>query len=95
MVTPDGRRIGRMDHVFKDQHDVAEAQILQDAKTSIEVLVVPRASWSPASERRLRDELHGRLGPEIRIEIRCVEALARERSGKLRAVKSRVGALAS
>ena len=95
VVTPDGRRIGRMDHVFKDQHDVAEAQILQDETASITVLVVPRAAWSPASERRLRDALHARLGHAIAIELRCVDALPREPSGKLRAVKSRVGTLAS
>ncbi len=42
VVTPDGRWIGRLDHVFKEQLDVAEAQILQETPAAIEVLVVPR-----------------------------------------------------
>ena len=95
VVTPDGRRIGRMDHVFKDQGDVAEAQILQDARDAITVLVVPRASYTDASEAGLRAELERRVGRELRIEIRRVPSIPREPGGKLRAVKSRVGALSA
>lgn len=93
VVTPDGRRIGRMDHVFKDMLSVSEAQIVQDTPASIEVLVVPRLGWSDRERHALEVELRGRLGTEISIEIRCVDAIPREPSGKLRAVRSRVGAL--
>ena len=44
VVTPDGRWIGRMDHVFKEQREIAEAQILQDDASAIEVRVAPRDS---------------------------------------------------
>jgi phenylacetate-CoA ligase len=80
-----------MDHVFKDQHEVAEAQILQPDARRIEVLLVPRAAWSEESERSVTKELRSRLGEEIEIRIRVVEAIAREPNGKLRAVKSAVG----
>jgi phenylacetate-CoA ligase len=89
--TPDGRLIGRLDHIFKEQLDIAEAQILQETRDAIEVLVVPRASYTDASERQLRKEIRSRLGDRIGVEIRHVEQIPREPNGKFRAVKSRVG----
>lgn len=91
IVTPDGRSIGRLDHIFKAQRDVAEAQILQETREAIEVRVVPRASWSDASARSLYQEIRSRLGEEIGVELRLVETIPREPNGKFRAVKSRVG----
>lgn len=91
VVTPDGRWIGRMDHVFKEQTSVAEAQILQADASAIEVLVVPRSSWDDAAERSLLAELRSRVGDEIEIELRRVEEIPREPNGKFRAVKSAVG----
>jgi phenylacetate-CoA ligase len=91
VVTPDGRWVGRLDHIFKEQLDVAEAQILQERPDVIEVLVVPRATFGARAEEALRKEIRTRLGEAIRIEVRLVDAIARERNGKFRAVKSSVG----
>jgi phenylacetate-CoA ligase len=93
VLTPDGRWIGRLDHVFKEQVEVAEAQILQETPHAIEVLLVPRPTWSKASERRLLKEFRSRLGDVIEIRIETVSAIPREPNGKFRAVKSRVGRL--
>jgi phenylacetate-CoA ligase len=91
--TPDGRLIGRLDHVFKEQLDVAEAQVLQETSAAIEVLVVRRATYDAASERALLKEFRSRLGEDIAIALRYVDAIPREHNGKLRAVKSAVGRL--
>lgn len=91
VVTPDGRRIGRLDHIFKEQLDIAEAQIRQEDADAVEVWVVPRASYGEASEQELLREVRARLGPEIAIGIRRLAAIPREANGKFRAVKSRVG----
>ncbi len=91
VVTPDGRWIGRLDHIFKEQLDVAEAQILQEEKDSIEVRVVPRASYDERAEAALRKEIRARLGERIRIDVLVVPEIAREANGKFRAVKSKVG----
>ncbi len=80
-----------MDHVFKEQLEVAEAQILQRDQESIDVLIVPRANYSEASERSVIKEIRSRLGDEIRIRIELVNSIAREPNGKFRAVKSEVG----
>jgi phenylacetate-CoA ligase len=91
VVTPDDRRIGRLDHIFKEQLDVAESQILQETKQAIEVLVVPRETYNAESERALLKEIRARLGEEIGVAIRRVDSIAREPNGKFRAVKSKVG----
>lgn len=95
VLTPDGRLIGRLDHVFKQQLEVAEAQILQDTKDAIEVLIIPRDDYTELSARRLMKEIRSRLGDEIKITIKPVDSIPREPNGKFRAVKSRVGRVAS
>jgi len=91
VVTPEGRWIGRLDHIFKEQLDVAEAQIVQEDAAAIEVRVVPRASWDERAEEGLRKEIRSRLGEAIGVDIRLVDAIPREPNGKFRAVKSKVG----
>jgi phenylacetate-CoA ligase len=93
VLTPDGRWIGRLDHVFKDQVDVAEAQILQETPEAIEVLLVPRSGWNKTTERRLMREFRARLGDVIQVRVETVSAIPREPNGKFRAVQSRVGRL--
>ncbi len=91
VVTPDGRWVGRLDHIFKDQLDIGEAQILQDDATAIEVRFVPRDCFDERSERALVKEIRSRLGDEIRVDLRRVDEIPREANGKFRAVKSKVG----
>ena len=91
VMTPDGRLVGRLDHIFKEQLDVAEAQIVQETRDAVEVRVVRRRSWSAASERSLMREIRSRLGDAIRVELAYVIAIPRESNGKFRAVKSAVG----
>lgn len=91
VVTPDGRWIGRMDHVFKEQLEVAEAQIIQDDASAIRVSIVPRGGFDAAAEADVMREIRMRLGDEIRVELERVEEIPREPNGKFRAVKSRVG----
>jgi phenylacetate-CoA ligase len=91
VMTPDGRLIGRLDHIFKEQLDVAEAQIVQETRDAVEVRVVRRPSWSPASERSLMKEIRSRLGDAIQVELAFLDSIPRESNGKFRAVKSAVG----
>ena len=93
VVTPDGRMVGRLDHIFKQQSNVAEAQIVQDRRDRIRVLVVPAPSWSDHSEAELTSVIRMRLGDEIGVEIFPVPSIAREPNGKFRAVKSYLGNL--
>jgi phenylacetate-CoA ligase len=91
VMTPDGRLIGRLDHSFEEQLDVAEDRNLREARDAIEVRVVPRATHCEDSERALRKDIRAWSGVEIRADQRLVQSIAREPNGRFRTVKSRVG----
>ncbi|MEX0886362.1 MAG: hypothetical protein WD009_07980 [Phycisphaeraceae bacterium] len=90
VVTPDGRRIGRLDHCFKDMVHIAESQVIQEQEDRLRVLVVRRADYTDADERQLMHEFRARLGDAIAIDVEYVESIPRTSSGKLRAVVSRL-----
>ena len=80
--------------MFKPQLDVAEAQIVQNSPHSLDVLIVPRATFSESSERSVLREIRSRLGHQIDVRIKRVTSIAREPNGKFRAVKSSVSSSA-
>ena len=86
VITPEGRRIGRLDPIFKSSASILEARIVQDAADHVRLEVVPAAGYSPASETVLVQELSRRLGPSMRIDVVQLPVIPRERSGKLRMV---------
>jgi phenylacetate-CoA ligase len=88
VITPDGRRVGRMDHVFKDALLVKEAQILQGSSTGIVVRIAPRPGYGADAQARIEREFRARLGRDIGIRFELVEAIPREANGKFRAVIS-------
>src|SRR5207245_2884008 len=61
LYTSDGRRIGRLDPVFKTQLPVREAQIIQETLSKIRVRYVPTADCTPAVARSLIHRFDERL----------------------------------
>ncbi|MEM9553857.1 MAG: AMP-binding protein [Acidobacteriota bacterium] len=90
VVTPDGRRVGRLDPALKGDLPVRAVQIVQEALDRLVVRVVPASGWDAAAERALVDSLRRRLGAEMVIEVEEHAALERGPAGKLRAVVSRL-----
>ncbi len=90
IVTPPGRRIGRIDHAFKDAVHVKESQIVQECINSITVKLITRPGYSSNSEKKLMRELRFRLGPEIEINFEYVNEIPRMPNGKFRAVISKI-----
>ena len=86
LMTRDGRRIGRLDPVFKGVHGIAEAQIVQDNYCKFRVRVVPGSGYTQADADTIVNNLAARIGgqPDIRIEL--VEQIERTRAGKFKAV---------
>jgi phenylacetate-CoA ligase len=85
--TPDGRTVGRLDHVFKADLPVLEAQIVQEALDRIRVLVVPAPGWSEATAREVADRTRERIG-DVQVDVEVVDAVPRSPNGKFRAVVS-------
>ena len=87
--TADGRRVGRLDPVFKADYPILEAQIVQDSLDCVRVVVVPAPGFDDSAERAIAQKLQERLGP-MKIEFQRVDQVPRERNGKFRAVVCRV-----
>ena len=90
VVLPSGAMVGRLDHMFKDQVRVREAQIYQPDLTRIVVRLVKAVDFTSRDERALLDEARTWLGHGLRIDVEYLDVLPRTASGKLRFVVSDV-----
>ena len=86
VITPDGRPIGRLDHVFKGVHGIRECQIAQTAPDRLVLRVVPDVGYSAELADRLRTNARERVGSHMSIDVRIVDAIARTSRGKFRGV---------
>ena len=85
-----GKKIGRLDHIFKDAVFIDEAQIFQPNIHDLIVRVIRNKLWNSDSESFLLAEFYARLGREVTIKFEYPESLDRTKSGKLRFVISEV-----
>lgn len=90
IVTPEGRRVGRLDPIFKSVASLHETRIVQDAEDHVRVETVVAGELQAAEEAELLAQLRARLGPRMRIDIVRVQAIARTSGGKLRTVVNEV-----
>jgi phenylacetate-CoA ligase len=90
VLTPDGRRIGRLDHIFKDMINIKECQIFQEHVGRVVFRVVHGKEYDIKDEKKLLNEARIRLGKEIVIDIEYVESIERTKQGKLRFVISKI-----
>ena len=88
VVTPDGRIIGRLDHVYKDLTSIVESQIIQESPERLLVKVVPSQQYTNAVEAQLLAEVRKRVGDSMDIEVRVVSEIPRGPNGKFRSVVS-------
>jgi len=88
--TPDGRRVGRLDHVWKGLAHVAAGQIVQEADLTVRLRVVPEPGFAAADRVAIEAHARERLGPDLQIVIEEVDRLPRTPAGKFIAVVSRV-----
>ena len=90
ILTPDGRRIGRLDHIFKDMVNIKECQIFQEQVERVVFRIVRGKEYTSKDEKKLLYEARMRLGNQIKIDINYVERIERTSRGKLRFVISNI-----
>lgn len=91
LVLEDGRRLGRLDHIFKGLSHIREAQLYQPDVERVYVKVVTREGYEETDEEeKLCHELDQRLNELIDYEIRYVDHIDRTDRGKLRFMVSEV-----
>lgn len=85
LYTADGRRVGRLDPVFKSRIPLSEAQIIQEALDLIRIRFVPDPDFSEADRQSLIDRVRARMGP-VKVVLDEVESIPRSSNGKFRSV---------
>jgi len=90
ILTPDGRYVGRLDHLFKDAVNVKMAQIVQDSVEEIVIRIVKEPTYTTKEEQCILDEARLRLGKDIDIHFEYVDDIPRTKSGKFRFIVSNI-----
>lgn len=85
LYTMDGRRIGRLDTIFKGDLPIREAQIVQEALDRVRVRYVPTSSFQVEHEHKIKESLQARMGA-VQVVMEPMDIIPRGASGKFRAV---------
>jgi phenylacetate-CoA ligase len=88
--TPDGRFVGRLDHLFKDVHHVREAQIVQTRLDELVLRIVKADGFSSKDEQIILKEARMRLGDAMAIRFEFVDRIERTAAGKFRFIVSQL-----
>ncbi|MHC4216447.1 MAG: phenylacetate--CoA ligase family protein, partial [Planctomycetota bacterium] len=87
LITSDGRKIGRLDPIFKGAKGISEAQVIQNDYDKFVVRIVPGKDYIDSNGREVVENLAHRVG-KADIQIEIVEQITRTSAGKFRAVVS-------
>lgn len=85
LYTADGRRVGRLDPIFKGGLPVREAQIIQESIQGLKLLYVPDENFSSGTLADLTERIRERMG-DINVDYEEVTEIPRTNRGKFRAV---------
>ncbi len=88
IVTPDGRRLSTLAHVFKSTPGIRRAQIVQDTIDTLTVRIVRGPGYNEAGEANLIAHILERTGSGMRIEVIQEPVIAPGKNGKIKMVVS-------
>ena len=83
LISIDGRRVGRMDPIFKADIPIKEAQIIQEKNDQIRLMFVPADGFD--HDDVLINLIQDRLGP-MKVILEAVDRIPRGPNGKFKAV---------
>lgn len=90
IVTPDGRFVGRLDHLFKATSNVKLAQIIQNEVDELIIRIEKKENYTKRDENSILKEARVRLGPKIKIQFEYVKEIPRTKGGKFRFIVSNI-----
>jgi phenylacetate-CoA ligase len=77
-------------YVLRAIPGVGQFKLIQHTVDRLEVQVVPDARWNDAAREAVSQGLRARLGATVAVELKLLDAIAPEASGKHRYVVSHV-----
>jgi phenylacetate-CoA ligase len=90
IITPDGRRLGRLDFLFKKSPNILEAQLIQDTIDCVRFCIVRTSEYTNADEQQLITTIHEYMGHSFTIKIEYLDEIPRGKNGKFRQIISTV-----
>ncbi len=85
LYTRDGRKVGRLDPIFKSGLPIREAQIIQESLNEIKLVYVPDGNFRDDSLKELSGRIRERLG-DVSVNFERVAEIPRTSRGKFQAV---------
>lgn len=82
--------LGNISNSTKDTKGIVCFQLIQDKIDHLEVRIVASKDYDKKQEMNFISSLRERIGDEIELDIRYVEAIEKEKSGKFRIVKNKL-----
>lgn len=86
IVTPEGKRVGRIDPAFKGIQGIELAQVVQTDKYQITIKVVLGERHYLFNSESLVQNMMARTSNKMKIEINVVDHIEKERNGKFKSV---------
>ncbi len=90
IITPDGRKVGRLDPVFKGLSGIKETQIVQTHINEIQINIVRDVTYTDNSANTLISELSRRVGDDMKISVVFRDVIPKSKSGKFKTVISKL-----
>ena len=90
VLTPEGRRIGRLDAAFKDNPGFDAAQIVQEEAGAIRVRLVRNSRLRDGDLLTLEKHLRDRVGPGLKIQFEFADCIGPDTNGKIRFVVNKL-----
>lgn len=90
VITPEGRKIGRMDPAFKGVEGVEQSQIIQTAIDKLLVLIKMSTNTTSFNEDLLIANIKMRTSQKMQIDIKYVEDIEKTKNGKFKSVVSQI-----
>jgi phenylacetate-CoA ligase len=86
IITPRGRKVGRLSHVTKPGRGIQESQIVQTHVDRVVIRVVPAPDFDPTSMHDVVRVAHDLLGEEMRVDWEVVDRIPRTSRHKFKHV---------
>jgi phenylacetate-CoA ligase len=83
ILTPDGRYVGRLDHLFKDAKYVRNAQVEQNKIGHIIIHIEKERGYNQKIEDKIYQEAKKRLGEKMEINFDYDTKIEKDKNGKI------------
>lgn len=87
IFTPEGRKIGRLCHLFKYAENIKNAQLIQKTEDELTIRIEKEKNYNPNVEKTIVSEARKRLGNTIKIDFDYDTPIQKMKNGKFKFIE--------